>query len=285
MLIDTHCHLDAREFDDDRREVIARAVEAEVQGVVIPAISRENWQPVMNLAHSWPAGAYALGIHPLCVDRASESDLAALEQMLLLHHHDPRLVAIGEIGLDFYIPASADPEFRARQSYFLEEQLRLARKFELPVLLHVRKAQDQVAAHLRRLPVSGAIAHAFNGSWQQAQVFLDLGCVLGFGGAATYPRALRIRELAAKLPLSSLVLETDAPDIVPIWLKFDDESVINRQPGMRSGRNEPAALSGIAKVIADLRGVGMNELTQATKLNACRVLPRLAHACGLINKT
>ncbi|MBP9955276.1 MAG: TatD family hydrolase, partial [Ottowia sp.] len=182
---------------------------------------------------------------------------------------DPRLVAIGEIGLDFFANG-LDP---ARQEQFYRAQLQLARRFDLPVILHVRRSADKLLKGLRDISVPGGIAHAFNGSLQQAQAFIALGFRLGFGGAVTYDRALQLRRLAAELPESALVLETDAPDIPPHWLYV---TAAERAAGHAPARNSPAQLPRIAAVVAQLRGISGAELARATRANACAALPRLA---------
>ncbi|HEX7388027.1 MAG TPA: TatD family hydrolase [Castellaniella sp.] len=272
MLVDTHCHLDASEFDHDRDAVVARAVAAGVTGIVIPAICRANFHSVRTLAHSAPGLAYALGIHPLCAGTAQESDLDELDTLLTQGRDDPKLVAIGEIGLDHFVPSANTPALRERQAYFYRRQLELAQRHDLPVLLHVRRSQDELLKQLRRHPRVHGIAHAFNGSFQQAQQFLSLGFVLGIGGAMTFARALQIRRLASSLPASALVLETDAPDIPPAWL--------GRLPnGEKSAaRNEPAEVAGVARTLAQLRQVPPEAVAQQCSDNAFRVLPRLARA-------
>ena len=155
----------------------------------------------------------------LYVAQAQEDDLTALRAALAQALPDPRLVAIGEIGLDFFVPELRQGELREKQEYFFSEQLKIARDCGLPVLLHVRRAQDTILKYLRRIAVPGGIAHAFNGSFQQAQIFIELGFKLGFGGAMTFPRALQLRRLASQLPLDAIVLETDAPDMAPAWLQ------------------------------------------------------------------
>ncbi|MCC7059088.1 MAG: TatD family hydrolase [Burkholderiaceae bacterium] len=263
MLIDTHCHLDAHEFAADRQEVLARALQAGVGAIVVPAVELSGFEAVRALAAANPrVVAYALGIHPMYVDRSPEEHLARLREALERGRSDPALVAIGEIGLDFFVPGSD----RERQQRFFVAQLGLAREFELPVLLHVRRAQDTILKHLRRLRPPGGIAHAFNGSTQQATQFLELGFALGFGGAMTYPRALRIRGLARDLAPESHVLETDAPDIAPEWIAGQ--------------RNEPSQLARIATVFAALRDEDVDTVRARTAGNALRVLPRLAQALG-----
>ena len=267
MWIDTHCHLDAAEFGPDRASVRTRAAEAGVQHCVVPAVAPGNFDAVRTLAHRH-GDSYALGIHPLCTPQASEADLLALDRALSEHRHDPRLVAVGEIGLDYFVPGLDGP----RQEHFYREQLALARHHGLPVLLHVRRSADQLLKHLRRAGVAG-IAHAFNGSAQQAAEFVRLGFKLGFGGTVTFERALQVRRLARELPLQALVLETDAPDIPPHWLYRTAEE---RAGGVPQGRNEPAELPRIAAVLAGLRGITSAELALAVRANACDALPRLA---------
>lgn len=264
--VDTHCHLDAPEFGADAAAVRERATRAGVRHCVLPAVETGNFGTVRSLAHAH-GDSYALGIHPLFTPRALDDDLAKLDRALAEHAGDPRLVAVGEIGLDYFVPG-LDPE---RQEYFFREQLGLARRHGLPVVLHVRRSADRLLKHLREVRVSG-IAHAFNGSEQQAGEFVKLGFKLGFGGAVTYHRALQLRRLAAGLPLSALVLETDSPDIPPHWLY---RTAQQREAGEPQGRNEPAELPRIAQVVAGLRGIGVEALANATTANATEALPRL----------
>lgn len=270
--IDTHCHLDAPELAADVAAVRQRAAAAGVVHCVLPAVQVSNFENVRLLAHQF-GDSYALGIHPLCTPQARDGDLALLDAALAQHAGDPRLVAVGEIGLDYFAPGLDDE----RQQHFYREQLRLARKHGLPVIVHVRRSADKLLKHLRDLPVAG-IAHAFNGSLQQAQTFVSMGFKLGFGGAATFERALQIRKLAAELPLDALVMETDSPDIPPHWLY---RTAQQRAAGLPQGRNEPGELPRIAQEIAQLRGLAPDELAQATTRNACAALPRLAPlVCG-----
>ena len=269
--VDTHCHLDAPEFAGDATDVRARATHAGVVHCVIPAVETKAFDAVRELAHH-SGDSYALGIHPLCTPQASDDDLGTLDRALAQHADDPRLVAVGEIGLDHFVPG-LDP---VRQEFFYREQLKLARKHGLPVVLHVRRSADRLLRHLRELPVRG-IAHAFNGSGQQANEFVRLGFKLGFGGAVTYERALQLRRLAVSLPLSALVLETDAPDIPPHWLY---RTAQDRAAGTAQGRNEPAELPRIADVVAGLRGITLDELATATTRNAVEALPKLGALLG-----
>ena len=265
--IDTHCHLDAPEFGCETDTVRARAAAAGVVHCIVPAVEVGNFHAVRELAHRH-GDSYALGIHPLCTGAARPVDLERLDQALGEARDDPRLVAVGEIGLDFFT-AQPDP---AQQERFLAGQLALARRHGLPVILHVRRSADMLVKHLRPAGVGG-IAHAFNGSRQQADAFVRLGFKLGFGGNVTFERAQQIRRLAAGLPLSALVLETDAPDIPPQWLY---RTASQRGDGHPQGRNEPAELPRIAQVVAGLRGISLEELAAATRRNALQALPKLA---------
>ncbi len=221
--IDTHCHLDAAEFAKDRLHVIERARLAGVHQLVLPATNLAGCDAVRSLAHAHGL-IYALGIHPLAVAAEADEALQGLHQVLSASQSDPRCVAVGEIGLDNFAPppaartSTAHPASWQRQIQFFVEQLQLAREFDLPVIVHVRRCVDELLKHLRRARVRGGIVHAFNGSQQQAHALIDLGFKLGFGGTLTFERALQIRHLAQTLPLDAIVLETDAPDMPPHWL-------------------------------------------------------------------
>jgi len=268
--IDTHCHLDAPEFGAEMPLLRARAAERGVAMCVIPAVAVFNFATVRELAHV-QGDAYALGIHPLCTGEAKDEDLEALDAELTARRDDPRLVAVGEIGLDYFVEG-LDGE---KQQRFFHTQLQLARKHGLPVLIHVRRSVDKVLKHLRQTaggkPWQG-IAHAFNGSEQQAGACIDLGLKLGFGGAVTFERALQLRRLASALPLESIVMETDAPDIQPHWIY---RTQAQRDAGEPQGSNEPAQLPRIAEVVAGLRGIGIDALAEATTRNAVQALPKL----------
>ena len=272
--IDTHCHLDASEFASDRAEMRARAAGRSVAHCVLPAVAVGNFEAVRLLAHEF-SDSYALGIHPLCVPGAQDLDLQALDAELARRKSDPRLVAVGEIGLDYFVPELMQPAMRERQEYFYREQLKLARKHGLPVILHVRRSADKLLKHLRSLvPENGwsGTAHAFNGSQVQAREFIKLGFKLGFGGTVTFESALQIRRLAAALPLEALVMETDSPDIPPHWLY---KTAQQRADGLVQGRNEPGELPRIAGVLAGLRGMSADALAAATSANALQAFPKL----------
>jgi TatD DNase family protein len=250
MWIDTHCHLDAAEFSADRDAVAAAAVAAGVTKIVVPAVEVANFSAVRQCCQRYPGCLPAYGIHPMYTPQATDADLDVLRDWL----QRERPVAVGEIGLDHFVEG-LDP---ARQLHLFVEQLKLAREFDLPVLLHVRRAVDPILRELRRIGVRGGIAHAFNGSRQQAEMFIALGFKLGFGGAMTWPRATRLRALAATLPLESMVLETDAPDIPPNFVGH--------------GRNEPAFLPRIAQILSELRAQPVDEIAKNTSQNATNIL-------------
>ncbi len=254
MFIDTHCHLDASEFEDAESTVVTNAQAAGVERIVVPSVSLDSLGTVHELCAQFPVCAPAYGFHPMYVADAMPDDLDELHDYL--KQHQP--VAVGEIGLDFFIKHYD----QARQEHFFIEQLKLAREFNLPVLLHLRRAQDTILKHLRQHKVCGGIAHAFNGSRQQADEFIKLGFKLGFGGAMTYSRATKLRGLAATLPLDSIVLETDSPDIPPEFLE-------------KGLPNEPQYLPAIAQTLADLRGMALEEVAKLTSENARSVLPGL----------
>lgn len=261
MLIDTHCHLDYLDIPEIAGGVVGaldRSRRAGVARVVVPAVSPENFERVRVLAQNQPDVVYALGIHPMYVDRLSDIALTELHNALDRYRHDPKLVAVGEIGLDHYVPGLD----REKMERFYSAQCRLAREFDLPVILHVRKAQDRVLKFLRQFGITRGIAHAFNGSHAQARAFIEQGLALGFGGAMTFTRALQIRRLAVELPLDSIVLETDSPDIAPAW----------KQKGQA---NEPSEVAEIAAHLAHLRGCPVDTIVSVTSAAAQRALPRL----------
>jgi len=253
VLIDTHIHLDAPEYAQTLNEVVQSARDAGVAGFVLPAVAPDNLGAVAQISATSPDVAVAYGFHPLYLERVSDEALGALRTRLA----EERPIAVGEIGLDYFVEGLD----RTRQQEVFAVQLALAREFALPVLLHVRRAQDDVLKHLRRVRVPGGIAHAFNGSRQQADMFIDLGFKLGFGGAMTYSGSSRIRSLAASLPLESIVLETDGPDIPPAWRS--------------QGPSLPAELPRYAEILAELRNEPLERIIEQTGRNACDALPGL----------
>jgi TatD DNase family protein len=249
-LIDTHCHLDAGEFDPDRDQVYARARAAGVALQVLPAVTAANFDDVAAACLRYPGCLPAWGLHPLYIHVHHERHLELLRERI----ETWRPVAVGEIGLDLFVPGLD----QATQERFLVAQLRIAREYDLPVLLHCRRANDEVLKQLRKYRPRGGIAHAFSGSRQQADAYIGLGFKLGFGGAFTWSRATRLQALARELPLEAIVLETDSPDIPPAWIG--------------KGRNEPGELPRIAAVLARLRGITPEAVAEQTRLNACACL-------------
>ncbi|MFZ9439892.1 MAG: TatD family hydrolase [Hylemonella sp.] len=279
MWIDTHCHLDAPEFAHDVRAVRARARDLGVTHCVLPAVQVADFERVRALAHEF-GDCYALGIHPLYVPQAREQDLEQLDAALSAQRDDPALVAVGEIGLDYFVPALCESPLRERQEHFYLAQLKLARKHGLPVILHVRRSADALLKGLRQ--VGGAepwqgIAHAFNGSLQQAREFVQRGFKLGFGGALTYERASKLRQLAQDLPLQAIVLETDAPDMPPHWIYT---TAAQRAQGQAQGRNEPGELPRIGSELAAIRGLSPEALAEVCGRNAREALKKLAVLAG-----
>jgi len=250
--IDTHCHLDAGEFAADRDAVFQRALRAGVTTQIIPAVTRANWADVEAVCRRYGGCLPAWGMHPMYIHAHRDEHLAELRAQVDAW----RPVAIGEIGLDLFVPGLDI----AIQEHFFVEQLKVARDFDLPVLLHCRRANDQILKQLRRFKVKGGIAHAFSGSRQQADAYVKLGFKLGFGGAFTWTRATRLRALARELPLDTIVLETDSPDIPPAWLN-------QGQP-----RNEPGELPRIAGCLAELRGSNVEDILRQTSVNAGAVI-------------
>lgn len=250
VLVDTHCHIDVAEFEPDRAAVLARARAVGVGPIVVPAVRAATWDHLLAVCAGEEALYPALGLHPVFVAEHSDAHLERLEPALA----GAAPVAVGEIGLDFYVRGLD----RERQRFLFEAQLAMARDAGLPVILHVRKAHDAVLAALRRIRVPGGIAHAFNGSLQQAGQYLDLGFRLGFGGMLAYERSRRLRALARALPREALVLETDAPDL--------------SGPRHRGARNSPEYLPEYAQALAEVRGETLEEVAAYTTRNACDVL-------------
>lgn len=274
MWIDTHSHLDAPEFIRNGLVASVLVAQSAMKGVaisVIPAVEKSNFATVRELAQR-QRQAYALGIHPLYVSHAQPEDLQTLEEQLVQHHADPRLLAVGEMGLDFFVPELCLPKMIDKQIQFYRAQLKLAKQHLLPVILHVRKSADALLKALRDIGCHGGIAHAFNGSEQQAMQFVEMGFCLGFGGTLTYERSLHIRALAKSLPADSIVMETDAPDIPPQWIYATAQERANGKP---QGINSPLELPRIGQVLAQLRGVSCEEWAAQTTDNALRVLPKL----------
>jgi len=254
QLIDTHTHLDFEMFDDDRAQVIARARNAGVERIVVLGVHAANWQRVWQLACDEPSVHAALGLHPVFLEEHQDAHVQQLRDWLERLRGEPKLCAVGEIGLDYYID---NPDIE-RQQRLLEAQLALAADFTLPVLLHVRRAHAPMIATLKRykLERSGVI-HAFSGSWEEAREYLRLGFRLGLGGAGTWPQAQRMHRVLRQLPLEAIVLETDAPDIPPA--------------GHAGERNSPELLPEICRRLADLKGIDAHALAAASYRNSCEL--------------
>ncbi len=246
---DTHCHFDFPPFTGDEANSLALAQQAGVEKIIVPAIEAERFAGVLALAEQHSALYAAIGLHPIVIHKHQDASLALLE-----HHLKQRagkLVAIGEIGLDLYMN---DPMFE-RQEALLDAQLKLAKRYELPAILHSRRTHDKLAMHLKRhdLPRTGVV-HAFAGSLQQAERFVELGYFLGVGGTITYPRASKTRDVIARLPLSSLLLETDAPDM-PL-------------NGWQGQPNRPERVADVFRILCELRPEPAQEIASALVYNA-----------------
>jgi TatD DNase family protein len=250
QLIDTHCHLDVAEFDPDRPRVLASARAAGVAAIVVPGIAADGWPSLLALCAAEPDLYPALGLHPVYLDRHGDRDLDALAAAL----ERSRPVAVGEIGLDFHDPA-ADADAQRR---LCAAQLAIAREAGLPVLLHVRKAHDAMLGLLRDAGLRGGIAHAFNGSLEQARQYIDLGFLLGFGGMLTFERSSRLRRLARELPLEAIVLETDAPDLTVASHQYE--------------RNSPEYLPEVLAALAEVRDADPDAVAARTTANARALL-------------
>lgn len=248
-LFDTHCHIDVPEFAADRDAVLARTRAAGVSRMVVPAIDAAGWPELVALCRREEGLFPALGMHPIYIDRHRDEHVDALREQVARE----RPVAIGEIGLDFFIEETD----RERQQAIFEAQLAVAEAYRLPVLLHVRKAHDQVLQILKRFNLPGGIAHAFNGSLPQAEQYLALGFSFGFGGMLTYERSSKIRKMAKTLPLESIVLETDSPDMTPA--------------SHHGERNSPEYLPEVAQHLAALRGQEAAEIAAITTANALKL--------------
>lgn len=260
--IDTHCHLNAEPFSGKVPQIVELSRKNGVSHILIPAVDRESFADVHAIAHTVDGCSYALGIHPLYVPQSPESDLDILEQWVKEKLVDPHFVAIGEIGLDFYLPERCTPAAREKQEYFFCRQLEIARQYDLPVLLHTLRSVDTVLKFLRQYDVKRGIAHAFNGSVQQAKSYINQGFKISFCGTVTYERARQRRKLAKELPIDALVVETDAPDLPPYW--------------KNKRENTPTELPRIAGIIAELRDVSPEYLAECTRQNTLLAVPRLA---------
>jgi TatD DNase family protein len=249
MLVDSHCHLDAQAFDTDRAEVVARARSAGVDRLVVPATHADGWPGLRGICRGDGGLHPAYGLHPMFLQQHVAGHLGRLREWIECE----RPVAIGECGLDYFVEGLD----RDRQQHYFDGQLRLARDFDLPVIVHARRAVDAVLASIRKVGDLRGVVHSFSGSRQQAQQLWDLGFLIGLGGPVTYQRARRLRRLAAEMPIDSLLLETDAPDQPDAWI--------------RGERNEPARLAKVCDAVAALRCETPQAIAAATTANAMRL--------------
>lgn len=248
-LIDSHCHLDFKDFDPDRHQLIQHCNELGLTDIIVPGVSRASWARLLSVCADYAMLHPALGLHPMFMHEHQQADLAALEQAIQAQ----RPIAIGEIGLDFFLTGHD----KTAQTALFEAQIKLAERYELPVILHVRKAHDDILKVLRRARLKGGIVHAFNGSMQQAEIYMQQGFLFGIGGALTYPRAQKLQRLFAELPLESIVLETDSPDM-PL-------------AGHQGERNSPEMIPQIQQALAELRQTTPEQVARVTSAN-CQAL-------------
>lgn len=248
-IIDTHCHLDFEVFDADREQVLQEAREVGLISIIVPGTHQQGWQNLLSVCVAHEVLYPAIGLHPMFLEHHQESDLGLLEQEI----DQTRLIAIGEIGLDYRNSEGNEDQ----QKYYFEQQILLAGEKELPVILHILKAHDQALKILRNNPVCGGTVHAFNGSLQQAEQYIELGFKLGFGGMLTYERSSKLRKLATELSLESIVLETDAPDMTVFQHQYQ--------------RNSPVYLPYCLQALAEVRNEAPEDIAAQTTENAISV--------------
>ena len=254
-LIDSHCHLDFPAFDQDRAAVIAHCQTLGVEKIIVVGVTRQHWSRLWDTVSNHDGLYGALGLHPYFLAEHQDSDIPALVEQLSLYRDHPKLCAVGEIGLDFLLQ-ELDPK---QQIHLFEQQVAIAAEFNLPVIIHSRRANAQVTAILKKakLPRAGII-HAFSGSYEEALEYIKLGFLLGFGGAATWPRATRLQSVLKRLPIASIALETDSPDMPPEWLAGQ--------------RNSPEQLPSICQYLADIYGLSSTAFAAQTSANVQHLL-------------
>ena len=245
-IIDTHCHLDLAVFDHDREQIINNCNRIGIDKIIVPAIDRKGWKNLITICDQYKKLLPALGLHPVFIDEHSMDDIDLLDEYV--DKYKP--VAIGEIGLDFYIK---DTDKEKQKKYF-EMQLVIAEKHNLPVILHVRKAHDTVLNILKTKKITGGSCHAFSGSIQQARKYIEMGFKLGFGGTLTYPNARKIHQLAKEISLEDIILETDAPDMTGYKHK--------------GKRNQPDYITDTLKSLANLKQIDQDIVADLTSKNA-----------------
>lgn len=248
-LFDSHSHLDAPEFEHDRAAVVSRAHTAGVTKQLLPGVEFASWTHLKEVCSQYTGLYPAYGLHPMYLDFHRPEHIPALRSWL--ERESPQ--AIGECGLDFFVEG-LDAE---QQRFYFLEQLKLARDFDLPVVIHARRAVDEVIASIKKTGVTSGVIHSYSGSEEQARQLFNLGFSLGIGGPITYDRAQRLRRLVSTMPIEFLLLETDSPD----------------QPNAdyRGQRNEPARLVDVLKVVGELRGQSESDIATFTTANAERL--------------
>lgn len=256
LLIDSHCHLDFPQFDPVLQQVLEQAVNLGVRRFVLAGVSQETWPRLWQCTTQYESCFASLGLHPYFLTQHQPQHLHNLEQWLDKHRQQSKLCAIGEIGLDYQL----QNQQRDIQQYYFEQQLKLAQQFDLPVIVHVRKAHAQCIATLKRItPQRGGIIHAFNGSLEQAAEYQKLGFLLGIGGAYSWPNARKLRALLPRLPLAQLALETDSPHMAPAFI--------------HGQRNSPQHLPQLCRLLAeDILQIPATELARQTTANLCQLL-------------
>lgn len=248
MLIDSHCHLDMKDFHKDRAEVIARARREGIAHMISIGIDVKSSQLALDLACRYPFISATVGCHPHDADECEPEDLKRLSQMAA----EPEVVAWGEIGLDYYRNYSK----KENQRKIFEIQLDLARKAELPVIIHDRDAHQEVYTTLKKMGKGErkGVIHCFSGDKDLAEAFIALGYYISIPGTVTYKKAIQIKEVAASIPLDRMLVETDAPFLAPV--------------PRRGKRNEPSLVNHTAREIAKLRDVPFETIAQQTTRNA-----------------
>lgn len=257
-MIDTHCHIDFHDFDQDREDVLQRCQNNGVKQLVVPAVSAATFDRTIAICDQYPNLKLSLGLHPFFIQSHEPQDLIELDTLLSTLAEYSKLVAVGEIGLDFFERRLVSENLKEKQLIFFTKQLIIAKHHDLPVIIHNRKAHDECLALLQKNRVSGGIIHAFNGSIQQAEKYIELNFALGFGGMLTFERSSKLHKLAEHIPLSSIVLETDAPDMT-----------VSEHKGQR---NSPEYLPYVQQALAEIKGESLEYIAQQTTLNAKQVL-------------
>lgn len=258
-IIDTHCHLDFAAFDADRTAVLQACNDNHISDIVVPAVSQALWSKTIELCHAYPMLHLALGLHPMFIDAHQPQHLVELDNLITqLIDEQHNIIAVGEIGLDYYLKNQDSQKQQEKQKVFFTKQLIIAKQHQLPVIIHNRKAHDDCLKILQEVGCNGGIIHNFSGSIQHAHKYIELGFKLGFGGMLTFERSRVIRNLAKQIPLESIVLETDAPDLT-----------VARHKGQR---NSPEYLPDVLKSLASIKHMDQEHVARITTDNARQVL-------------